>query len=98
MNRRSLLKAAALVPAACIGSRPAPLLAEQGSAFANSRVRPRDANWPDEASWAELNRGVGGRLVKLTSPLDTCRQEPHAAACRAPFRGPKNPSYICLSP
>jgi hypothetical protein len=94
MNRRSLLKAAVLVPTACMGSRPAALLAEQGSAFPRSRVRPQDTNWPDEASWAELNRDVGGRLVKLTSPLDACRLEPDGAACREVFKELKNPYYI----
>jgi hypothetical protein len=94
MNRRSLLKTAAFVPAAYMGARSAPLLAEQRSASPSARVRPPDANWPDEASWAELDRDVGGRLVKLASPLDAWRREPDGAACREVFRELKNPYYI----
>src|ERR1700730_2912726 len=98
MNRRSLRKAAALVPAAYIGARSAPLLAEQRSASPSARVRPRDANWPDEASWAELNRDVGGRLVKLASPLDACRRQPDGAAWREVVRELQNPYYIGHDP
>ena len=33
------------------------------------RVRPSDPDWPNAARWEELNRDVGGRLIKVQSPL-----------------------------
>jgi hypothetical protein len=37
------------------------------------RVRPSDAGWPDAASWEKLSHAVGGRLLKMESPLDACK-------------------------
>jgi FAD/FMN-containing dehydrogenase len=34
-----------------------------------SRVRPSDPGWPDPATWDKLNQTVGGRLIKVESPL-----------------------------
>ncbi|HYZ22431.1 MAG TPA: hypothetical protein VE690_09765, partial [Rhodopila sp.] len=30
------------------------------------RVRPDDPDWPPPARWEELNRAVGGRLIKVS--------------------------------
>ena len=58
------------------------------------RVRPSDPDWPGEASWAKLNEAVGGRLVKVNSPLSACREAPDGSACGDLFKELKNPYYI----
>jgi FAD/FMN-containing dehydrogenase len=84
MNRRRLLRtAAAAVP--LLPSRASWLLAPPRAAAASrpmSRVRPGDPAWPPEASWDRLGRGVGGRLVKVRSPLAACLGAPSAPAQR----------------
>jgi FAD/FMN-containing dehydrogenase len=95
MNRREAIKgASALLYAAWAGVGAAPADAQSGLAVGASRVRPGDRDWPSEANWAGLNREVGGRLVKLTPPLDACRDAPEGAACRELFRELKNPYYV----
>jgi FAD/FMN-containing dehydrogenase len=59
-----------------------------------SRVRPGQPGWPSAASWDALKRRVGGRLVKIDSPLGICRDMADGAACDAVFRELKNPYYI----
>jgi FAD/FMN-containing dehydrogenase len=87
MNRRHFLKSSAALPALSIlGSCvTAP---EAGAA----RVRPGDAGWPSDASWEELSRAVGGRLIKIESPFAACRKDP--SACTELFARLKNPFYI----
>jgi len=58
------------------------------------RVRPSDPTWPSEAGWAKLNETVGGRLIKVNSPLSACREAPDGAACGDLFKELKNPYYI----
>jgi FAD/FMN-containing dehydrogenase len=92
MNRRSLLRrgaAVALLPVLSRTVRAA--LAENTPA---RRVRPSDLAWPGEASWAKLNDDVGGRLIKVNSPLSACREAPDGAACGDLFKELKNPYYI----
>ena len=92
MNRRSFLRRAvalAVLPALPRLLRVA--LAENADA---RRVRPGDPSWPSEASWAKLNDAVGGRLIKVNSPLSACREAPDGAACGDLFRELKNPYYI----
>ncbi len=90
MNRRRLLQMFAGVPfvdslfAAPAGATPAPL----------SRVRPGDPAWPSEERWAELDRDVGGRLVKVRSPLSGCVGASPAPACAEIFKELKNPYYL----
>ena len=89
MNRRKLLRgagASSLVPLAW--PRHAVSVA------AVRRVRPSDKAWPDHASWDKLNRDVGGRLIKVQSPLATCQAAPGSPACRAIFDRMENPYYI----
>jgi FAD binding domain len=59
-----------------------------------SRVRPGDPNWPSEASWDELGRAVGGRLIKVRSPLGACVGAPFDAACAEVCKELKNPYYL----
>ena len=44
--------------------------------------------------WEKLNREVGGRLIKVQSPLNVCRDAPDGASCGDLFRELKNPYYI----
>ena len=87
MDRRSFLKAALALPLlpGSAGAQAAPGL---------SRVRPGQPGWPSAASWDGLNRDVGGRLIKLQSPLGVCQDQPSGAACREVFKELKNPYFI----
>jgi hypothetical protein len=59
-----------------------------------SRVRPGDPAWPDEASWARLSSAVGGRLIKVASPLAGCHAAADTAACRERLKNLRNPFYV----
>jgi FAD/FMN-containing dehydrogenase len=59
-----------------------------------SRIRPTDPAWPAEADWAGLKRGVGGRLIRLESPLAACRTAPDSAACREVLARLDDPYYL----
>jgi FAD/FMN-containing dehydrogenase len=58
------------------------------------RCRAGDPEWPSEASWAKLNEDVGGRLIKLQSPLAACRGAADSASCAELFKQLKNPYFI----
>jgi FAD/FMN-containing dehydrogenase len=89
MIRRRLLRAAA-ASAAWLAA-PACVLAQSRQ---TSRVRPGDAAWPSGARWQELARAVGGRLVRVESPLAACAAAPTQAACTALFHALENPYAI----
>jgi FAD/FMN-containing dehydrogenase len=59
-----------------------------------SRVRPGDSAWPSDEKWAKLDRDVGGRLIKVRSPLAACVGAPFDAACAEVFKELKNPYYL----
>ena len=63
-DRRTLLKAAAVLPVISCSAAPVRAAAVQ----AVRSVRPGEPGWPDPAEWAKLGRSVGGRLVKVNSP------------------------------
>lgn len=97
MKRRQVLKAAAATPIFTSAEllQLAAARAEQGDdRKAASRVRPGDAEWPDEESWNKLKRLVGGRLVKVESPLSVCREKPDSPSCSEVFKALQNPYYI----
>lgn len=89
MKRRSLLKAAAVVPLASAGS-----FAKVARAAPLRRVRPSDLPWPSEQKWQALDAEVAGNLIKVQSPLLACATAPGAAGCTEIFKGLKNPYYI----
>jgi FAD/FMN-containing dehydrogenase len=92
MNRRDFLKSTAALPAL-------PLVAGCKSAapsFAISRARPGTPAWPSPANWDQLSRAVGGRLIKIESPLTACQNDPKA--CADLFAKLKNPFYIGDNP
>jgi FAD/FMN-containing dehydrogenase len=95
MNRRGLLQRAAVAIPSLSGmwSWLGPTRV-WGAARPHSRVRPGDPAWPSEASWSRLSRDVGGRLVKVQSPLTTCTDAPSSAACAKVFKDLKNPYYL----
>jgi FAD/FMN-containing dehydrogenase len=88
-SRRRLLKISAgfpfvtgLVGRASAASRP------------QARVRLGDPAWPSEASWNQLDRDVGGRLIKVRSPLADCVGGTPDASCEQVFKELKNPYYL----
>jgi FAD/FMN-containing dehydrogenase len=85
MNRRQFLGS---VAAAAASSRAY----AQSSSF--SRVRPGDAAWPTGGAWDQLNRDVGGQLIKVQSPLAICASDPQGAACAEFFKTLKNPYAV----
>ncbi|HEX3888580.1 MAG TPA: FAD-binding protein [Phenylobacterium sp.] len=88
MLRRHLLKAAAALP---LATGLAPFAA---AAAPRSRVRPGGPGWPDAGQWADLDRAVGGRLTKLTSPFEACAKAPDSPACAELFKNLRNPFFI----
>jgi FAD/FMN-containing dehydrogenase len=100
MNRRKFLKAAAAIPALSIFNSKLSAIAEKSifNSAPFSRVRPGDPLWPSEASWDMLKQKVGGRLIKLESPLSLCQAAPDSASCNELFRELKNPYYIGDTP
>ena len=89
LSRRSLLKISAALPlmsGLARGASPqAPLQA---------RVRVGDPAWPSEASWDQLDRDVGGRLIKVRSPLADCVGGTPDATCEQLFKELKNPYFL----
>src|SRR5882757_3278372 len=63
-------------------------------AGAAARVRPTDPGWPTEAGWQRLGQAVGGRLIKVQSPLVACRAAPAGAECEQLFKAIKNPYFV----
>ena len=97
MKRRQLLKAAAAVPLLSGAEllELADARAKDGDARkVASRVRPGDPGWPSEESWNKLKQIVGGRLVKVESPVSACREAPDSPSCREVFKALRNPYYI----
>jgi FAD/FMN-containing dehydrogenase len=92
MNRRRLLKIFAGLPFAGGLWRGASALADASPSPA--RVRPGDPAWPSEESWDQLSREVGGRLIKVRSPLSACVGASSDAACAQVFKELKNPYYL----
>jgi FAD/FMN-containing dehydrogenase len=88
-SRRRILKASAALPFmggfARAASTAAPL---------QVRVRLGDPAWPSEASWDQLDHDVGGRLIKVRSPLADCVGGTPDAACEQIFKELKNPYYL----
>lgn len=58
------------------------------------RVRPGDPDWPHLAAWDQLKEAVGGRLIKVESPLAVCASNPDTAACQELLRNLRNPFFV----
>ncbi len=63
-------------------------------AKALARVRPGDPGWPSDAAWAELDRAVGGNLIRPQPLLAPCSVDEHAAACTDLVKHLRNPMFI----
>jgi FAD/FMN-containing dehydrogenase len=97
MDRRQFLRqflaGCAVAPLARALFRPT--AATEGAAGrALQRVRPSSPDWPSGEAWDKLKQAVGGRLVKVETPLAACGQPDGAEACDTLFKELKNPYYI----
>ena len=96
MNRRRFLQAAAAA-LPFLSTMCSWVLAQAravGAVRSMSRVRPGDSAWPSEGSWDRLSRDVGGRLVKVQSPLAACLEAPSSPSCAQLFKELKNPYFL----
>jgi hypothetical protein len=59
-----------------------------------ARVRPGEPGWPSDESWDRLGREVGGRLIKVRSPLAACVGASSDTACAQVLKELKNPYYL----
>ena len=91
MRRRTLLKAAAVLPLSSCSAAPSRDAAVQQPV---RPVRPGEPGWPDPAEWANLGKSVGGRLVKVDAPFAVCSPDPGSPACADLFQNLRNPFYI----
>lgn len=94
MHRRRFLAGCAIVPLVGPGRLFRPAAAEGAARRTLERVRPSSPDWPSDEAWARLKDAVGGRLVKVETPLAVCRQPDGAEACATLFKELKNPYYI----
>jgi hypothetical protein len=96
MKRRGLLQRAAVTMPFLSGMWSWLLgpTGSRGAVQSRSRVRPGDPAWPSEADWSRLRRNVGGRLVKVRSPLAACTDAPSSPTCEQLFKDLKNPYYL----
>jgi FAD/FMN-containing dehydrogenase len=93
MNRRSLLaRAGAVALWQWFGRGCAPARPPARGPF--RRVRPSDPGWPSAASWAQLDRLVGGQLIKVYSPLSSCVADVESAPCVELGKQLTNPYYL----
>jgi FAD/FMN-containing dehydrogenase len=90
MQRRTLLKAAAVLP---LFSRFT-ALAPRDAGQAARTVRPGEPGWPSPAEWAALRESVGGRLVQVQSALTVCEPDAASTACGNLFQNLMDPFYI----
>ena len=90
MRRRTLLKAAAVLPLASCSAAPVRAAAVQ----AVRSVRPGEPGWPDPAEWAKLGKSVGGRLVKVEPPFAVCTPNAGSAGCADLFQNLGDPYYV----
>jgi FAD/FMN-containing dehydrogenase len=101
MHRRTLLKHAATIPllASALSFPQSTANAESApKVMPRRRVRPGDPAWPSEADWARLNGAVGGRLIKVQTPLAMCRDAADSAVCRETLKNLRNPFFISEQP
>jgi FAD/FMN-containing dehydrogenase len=95
MTRKSFLKRLAALPVLSAIWRYLPAQELDASPILPvRRVRPSDAAWPDAANWDKLNQTVGGRLLKVESPLAGFRNSADSAACQKVIKDLQNPFYV----
>ncbi len=90
MQRRQLLKSMAAAGALWgmgVPASAAPSLPRQ-------RVRPGEPGWPSASDWDALRRTLGGRLIDVTSPLESCTRDANGSICTSAFDDLRNPFFI----
>jgi FAD/FMN-containing dehydrogenase len=58
------------------------------------RTRPSDPAWPSAESWEQLNRQVGGQLIRVQTPLAACADAADNTACQVILKNLKNPYFV----
>ena len=58
------------------------------------RVRPTDAAWPGAKSWDRLGEAVGGRLIRVESPVAACKAGVSSPSCQQVLSDLQNPYYV----
>src|SRR6476646_4491202 len=99
LNRRKFLKDSILLAAISTRSSSifaSPVFFEKPRTF--KRVRPGDPLWPSPDKWEQLNKAVNGNLIKLESPLASCKTSSGKSTCDDLFKNLKNPYYIGDNP
>ncbi|AEV99626.1 FAD-linked oxidase [Niastella koreensis] len=95
MQRRKFLKRAFILPAFTFSKRSLLTVLEACSrSLTFKRVRPTDPGWPSYKKWEKLKLEVNGNLIKIESPLNTCKIDAKGNACKEVFRELRNPYYI----
>lgn len=98
MDRRDFVKHTAALSALAWSCSPSRDVLTPDRARTRLRVRPGDPGWPTERAWGRLERDVGGRLVRLESPLAACSEAPETEACADLLRRIRNPFYLSDQP
>jgi FAD binding domain-containing protein len=101
MNRRSFFRRLAAIPILRIlwrGSATSTQAAVKSASSSARRVRPSDPLWPTEQSWNKLNQDVGGRLIRVESPLAACASGSDTTSCQEVIKSLQNPYYIGEEP
>jgi FAD/FMN-containing dehydrogenase len=95
MTRKSFLKRLSTLPFLSGLWRYFPVSTRAATpAPTSSRIRPFDKNWPDPAAWEKLNQSVGGRLIKVESPLAGYATAGDDTARQKILKDLQNPFYI----
>ena len=95
MNRRSMLRRVAAIPLLAVGWHGLTTMARAADPPQPARrIRPSDPSWPSSANWEELSRAVGGRLIRVQSPLAACADAADGVSCQEVLKNLKNPYYI----
>jgi FAD/FMN-containing dehydrogenase len=91
ITRRRLLNALATLPLAKV---VLPAAAKSAPATSGSpRVRPGDPGWPSDSEWDGLRQEVGGNLLRLHSPFESCASRA-VEDCAKLFKALKNPYFL----
>jgi FAD/FMN-containing dehydrogenase len=98
VKRRNVLRTVAVLPLLAAGFAtpfgPAKAAKRAAKHAALRRVRPSDPGWPSTASWDQLNRDVGGNLIKVHPLFAACATEPKGAECLDAIKNARNPFYL----
>ena len=94
MKRRRFLHSLATAAAVIAAPLPATRAGAATSPLRYTRVRPRDAAWPDAPAWARLDTQVGGNLSAVRALFASCPSDPAGAACTDARAHVGNPYWL----